>query len=264
LDLSFLEKKILPGELSEQEKQGFLKDFHEHRRNLIQLRSIMNRICVVASNDARKLRVSGESIPNIQNAFKFFQQNFVESREAEIEKFKRETMYSPDHIKSQSRTLGFDEKVEKKQGKSDSFFKDDRLLPLSFVLKLHSMDELEKKGVNLEFVYDRIKRKDVEDDRKEVFNTRKFQERFEDNVTHEERLTDWTFFNNDVDFDDLGLEEKSLKKLMVEEMEKNQEQKVVEKNAKISNRKMIYPLIGSWPPTNALVYKGIHFYVFFL
>lgn len=256
LDLSFLEEDFLPSSISREKKEGYLKDFHDHRRRLVQLRSILNRVCVVATNESVKLRAQGKGLPQIKYPFKFFQENFVDDPERLRNQLKVAEHYNPDSVKTDSRRKNFDQLVSESGKDSDSFYKPDHLLPLSFVLKLHSMDELEKKGVNFEFVYDRVKRKDFEDDRREVFNTRKFQERFEENAEYKESTTEWRFFGNDLDFEDLALEEHSIQRILQREREESGEIREITKNAKIGGRKMIYPLLGAWPPTNALVYKG--------
>lgn len=244
LDLGFLESDLVPARVSREQKSRFLKHFHDHRRKLIQFRSIMDRICVVGTPDLDKLRVSGEGIPHVKHPFKFFQENFGDRANALQVKGKS------------AESTSFDELAPAKMDSSGSFYKSEQLVPLSFVLKLHSMDELEKKGVNMEFVYDRILRRDYEDDRKEVFNTKKFQERFEEHARSRQQNTDWDFLSNEIDFDDFNLEEKSIHKLDADQLEQNEEAKQIIKNAQISSRKLVYPLLGTWPPTNALVYKG--------
>ena len=240
---------LIPSNIPEESKKQFLKDFHDHRRKLIQLRSILNRICVIGNSEVSQLRVIGDSIPDIKYPYKFFQENFVEKKE--ILDVKHELTES---LKAKSKS--FDELIYQKSDSGRSFYKHENLLPLSFILKLHSMDELEKKGVNLEFVYDRSFRKNYEDDRKEVFNTKKFQERYEENIKLKTEITEWEIFNNDLDFEDLDLEERSMKYLYKKELEHTDQEKEIIKNAKISNRKIVYPLLGSWPPSNALLYRG--------
>jgi hypothetical protein len=254
LDLSCLEMDLIPSNISQDQKKKFLKDFHDHRRKLIQLRSIMNRICIVGNADVSKLKVNGEHVPNIKYPFKFFQENFIEKKDLLEVKYELSESIEQEKLAQKSKT--FDELVYQKSSDKESFYKHEHLLPLSFVLKLHSMNELEKKGVNLEFIYDRSFRKNYEDDRKEVFNTKKFQERYEENVKSKSEITEWDIFSNDLDFEDLDLDEKSIKALYKKELEVSGQEKEIVKNAKISNRKIVYPLLGSWPPSNALLYRG--------
>lgn len=68
--------------------------------------------------------------------------------------------------------------------------------------------------------------------------------------------TDWSYFRNDLDFEELDLENNALKS--------SQEKDKIEitKNARIASKNIIYPLIGTWPPTNILVYKGLFSFIF--
>ena len=133
---------------------------------------------------------------------------------------------------------------------SSSFYKPDIVVPFSHILKIHSMDQLEKKGVDLDFAFDKVFRPDKEDERKEVFNTRKFQERFDNMTQMVSQKTDWSYFRNDIDFEELDLENHALGAT-----DENGQNEIV-KNARIASKNIVYPLIGTWPPTNILVYKG--------
>lgn len=219
LNEDLLEEDLNPSQLSHEKKMKFNKMFHEHRRKIIRLRNMLNRICVIVNNDNSSLRLSGDNLPFQKSSYEIFENNFISE---------------PSPLPQSQEIIS----------NSISMFKYDNLVPFSYILKLHSMSELEKKGVDIDFIFDRISFSNSENDLKEVFNTRKFQERFDKNYKREKEVTNWNYLKNDSDFNELFYDEDF-------ELEKADLM-----NSKISSKNRIYPLMGAWPPTNPLVYKG--------
>lgn len=161
-------------------------------RKLIDMRGFLNRICVIVNND---FSLRNDETPDIQDALKRYINTFGIISESELE--------------------------------SSSVFKYDMIIPLTAVMKAHSVKNIEEVGIQIDYLYN-VFDSDLKDHKKELFNPRIFK--------NEQHLNPDKAFSADF--------------MESSEVKKKEHENIVSKNR-------LFPLIGTFPPTNRVLYKFI-------
>lgn len=177
-------------EITRKTPEEAAKIYHSTVRKTLEMRSFLNRVCVVLNRD---FTLRNEFSPDLQLALPRYLKEFGMFDEADFDK--------------------------------DSFYRHDFLVPLSVLLKVHSLKNLEENGVAIDFLFD-IFDSDVKSHKKELFNPKIFRNEFH--------------LNPEQVFKDDFMENSEVKKI--------EHQNLVSKNR-------LFPAIGTFPPTNRVLLK---------
>ena len=205
------------------------KIYNDSVRKILDLRFFLDRMVICVNTDfslkcdsgAPDIKESlGNYIFNVEKKNVFLNKN--------LEK-KNEILISKDNYRIEDENNDINGEFEKQnifQSSEDDFYKYDLIMPLSKVLKLHSLQNMMEKGIMYDFLHN-LKDPENVDRKKEVLNTKIFKDKYN--------------FEKDKNyhFEDLENELGS------------------EKNTNIISKYRIFNYYNVFPPTNKILYKFI-------